>query len=1044
MSSASTESDSDRHPVDLLAEHYAEQLRAGETPSIEDYCLQHPEHADLIRAVFPSVAATERVSRHQDQQRQSLQASPFPAGRRPDMIGDFQILREVGRGGMGVVYEALQMSLKRRVALKVVNQLLADSARQLQRFRREAESAARLHHSNIVPVFGFGEDRGVYFYAMQLIEGATLAEIVATIRELPVETAASRSSAGSAGSADSFSVAASQSLRLQRAATAARQLLGCDFIGQAAAEARTADSTIVCDLSKLPAESTIAAVIRADESKTRLSGSLGAKPERSQDERSANGSSAGTSAGSPAVIRLPAIYFRNVARLVAAAANALDYAHRQGILHRDIKPANLLLDSNGTVCIADFGLARAIEPDALTQTGEIVGTFRYMAPEQLRGHADPRTDIHALGLTLWELLTLEPPTVSLQQVAEGRKLPAPRSLHAEIPRDLETIALKACAQEAERRYQSAGEFEADLWRFLQDRPIAARRVTPVERLWRWSRRNPQLAALTAATATLLLAIVLILSISYRRIQRGLTARNQQYQRAELNLIEKTAALETASRERQRAEKNLDLAIAAFEEVFSNITARGRSETLLDELGDDELVTAADASLSSADVTLLETLLQFFDRLAAENARNLGSSAADARRRVGDIQQQLGRFDDARRSYELALAACRAPAESPPDLPTHDHTPALAEIQILHQLLQLEIQRGEIPAALQALQQFRERLAGNAEISKSREGRYLLANALNGVTTLGLRQPLDPRLRPRMTPGGIGPGGPGGPGAPFGPGGFAGPGGPGGLPGTFNSQGLLPLPAATLDARMRRTIEANTEARQILQSLCHEEPNSSAYRLALARATRDHSRIAQFRRDFQEADASFTEAVRILEALQQEYPGVDLFRFELADTLGSFNSFRPADLQRLQRSLLISRQLLDKHPAIPEYRSLHAATLSRIAAVQSIQGQVIRAEAGLQESVEILQQLVEQFPEGLTYQLALLRTQQQLAVLLARNNRTAQAAQILDEAIRRIESAPEGTRIRLSANALLNRLKELRQNLNAPTEKPADAPGPPQP
>jgi len=1028
MSSASTESDSDRHPVDVLAERYAEQLRAGEEPSIEDYCRQHPEHADLIRAVFPSVAATERVSRHQDQQRQRSQASPFPSGRRPDMIGDFRILREVGRGGMGVVYEALQMSLKRRVALKVVNQLLSDSARQLQRFRREAESAARLHHSNIVPVFGFGEDRGVYFYAMQLIEGATLAEVVATIRELPAEAPAS---ASSAGSADSFSVAAPHSLRLQRAAEAARQLLGCELSGQAAAAAKTANSTIVCDLSKLPAESTIAAVIPADGSKTRLSGSLGAGPEGTLQERGTAGSSAG--------VRLPTIYFRNVARLVAAAANALDYAHRQGILHRDIKPANLLLDTNGTVCIADFGLARAIEPDALTHTGEIVGTFRYMAPEQLRGHADPRTDIHALGLTLCEMLTLEPPTVSLQQVAEGRQLPAPRSLHPEMPRDLETIALKACAQETERRYQSAGEFEADLRRFLEDRPIAARRVTPVERLWRWSRRNPQLAALTAATATLLLAIVLILGSSYRRIQRALTARNEQYQRAELNLVEKTAALETASRERQRAEKNLDLAIGAFEEVFSNITARGRSETLLDELGADELVTATDASLSSADVTLLETLLQFFDRLAAENARNLGSSAADARRRVGDIQQQLGRFDDARRSYKLALAACRAPADPPVDLPAGNNTAALAEVQILHQLLQLEIQRGDVPTALQALQQFRECLAGNTVISKSREGRYLLANALNGVTTLGLRQPLDPRLRPRMTPGGIGPGGPGGLGASIGPGGFGGPGGPGGFPGNFNPQGLSPLPAATLDARMRRTIEANAEARQILQSLCDEEPNSTAYRLALARATRDHARIAQFRRDFQEADASFSKAVRILEALQQEFPGVDLFRFELADTLGSLNSFRPADMQRLQQSLQISRELMDKHPTIPEYRSLHAATLSRIAAVQNLQGQVIRAEAGLLESVEILQQLVEQFPEGLTYQLALLRTQQQLAGLLARNNRTAQAKQILDDAIRRIESAPEGARIRLSTNALLIRLREMRQNLNAPADKPADAP-----
>jgi len=190
MSSASHESDVQRHPVDLLAERYARQLRAGEEPAIEDYCRQYPEHAELIRAVFPSVAATERVNRHQEQQRQRSTASPFPAGRRPDVIGDFQILREVGRGGMGVVYEALQLSLKRRVALKVVNQLLADSERQLQRFRREAESAARLHHSNIVPVFGFGEDRGVHFYAMQLIEGATLAEVVATLREPPAETAA--------------------------------------------------------------------------------------------------------------------------------------------------------------------------------------------------------------------------------------------------------------------------------------------------------------------------------------------------------------------------------------------------------------------------------------------------------------------------------------------------------------------------------------------------------------------------------------------------------------------------------------------------------------------------------------------------------------------------------------------------------------------------------------------------------------------------------------------------------------------------------------
>ena len=1012
MSSASHESDVQRHPVDLLAERYARQLRAGEEPAIEDYCRQYPEHAELIRAVFPSVAATERVNRHQEQQRQRSTASPFPAGRRPDVIGDFQILREVGRGGMGVVYEALQLSLKRRVALKVVNQLLADSERQLQRFRREAESAARLHHSNIVPVFGFGEDRGVHFYAMQLIEGATLAEVVATLREPPAETAAGAPAERCTISRTGAVPVSSSLLRQQRVISAVQLLLGRDLNVRSIAESPASDSTIVCELAGRVPESTIASASLQDESQT--TAFRGEQAEKT-DMKSASAADAATPQ-----VRLPALYFRNVARLIAAAANALDYAHRQGILHRDIKPANLLLDTNGTICIADFGLARAIEPDAITQTGEIVGTFRYMAPEQLRGHADARTDVHALGLTLYELLTREPPSGAILQVAERRQLPAPRTLHPEIPRDLETIALKACMPEAERRYQTAGEFESDLLRFLEDRPIAARRVTAAERLYRWSRRNPQLAVLSAATLTLLLAIVLILGTSYRRIQKALAARNEQFQRAEQNLLEKTTALDSASRERLRAEKNLELAIAAFEEVFSNIAARGRSETLLNEIADEEVTTATDASLSSADVILLETLLQFFDRLAAENARNLGTTAADARRRVGDIQQQLGRFEDAQQSYQLALAACRNPAQ-PAD---KDGTTAqLAELQILHQLLQLEVQRGDIPAALQALQQFRERLRDMGPIGSSSEGRYLLANALNTITALGLRQPIDPRLRPRPGAGGIG--GPAGPGVP---------GGLGGFPGNLNSPGPPSLPAAAMDARMRRTIEANAEARQILQSLCETDPASTAFRVALARATRDHARLAQFRRDFPAAEESFGEAVRILEILQQEHPGVDLFQFELADALGSVSAFRPADLQRLQQSLQISGQLMKKHPAVPEYRSLHAATLSRIASFQALQGQFVRAEVGLQESMRLLQQLTDQFPEGLTYQLALLRTQQQLAALYARNNRSTQAREILENAIQRIESAPASDRNRPATNALLNRLRDMRQGLNTSAEQ----------
>jgi tetratricopeptide (TPR) repeat protein len=615
-----------------------------------------------------------------------------------------------------------------------------------------------------------------------------------------------------------------------------------------------------------------------------------------------------------------------------------------------------------------------------------------------------------LGLTLQELLTLQPPTASLLPAGERPRPPMPRSLRPEIPADLETIALKASAPDVEQRYQTAAEFEADLLRFLEDRPITARRVTAAERLYRWARRNPQLASLSAATVLLLLAVVAILGFSNRRIQRALSARNEQYQRAEQNLKEKTEALQSADRERQRAENNLELAIAAFEEVFANIAARGRSETLIEELSDDEFLPTDGTVLSAADVTLLETLLDFFDRLAAENSRSLGITAADARRRVGDIQRQLGRIDDARESYQLALRACRA------GVTTADRSSSLllAEAQILQQLQQLEAQRGNVAAALELLQQLRELLRPNELPGSSVEGRFLLATALNGMTTLGLRQIPDLRMRPRPGLASQGPFNPGGP----------------PLPPPAGAESLPP--GAGLDQRIQRTADANKEALQILESLCREKPDSSAFRLALARATRDSARIAQFHRDMSKADAAFSDAIQILEQLLEQYPDNELFQFELADTLSSLISFRPADMPRLQRSLQLTRQLMQKKPATPEYRGLHASTLARVASLHAAGGQFLRAESGLLESVRIFEELAREFPEGFAWQFALTRTQQQLAALYSRNNRAADARAALDSAISRLETAPTGPRMRPAANALLNRLRDMRTGLeNAP-------------
>src|SRR5437868_1786791 len=216
-------------------------------------------------------------------------------------------------------------------------------------------------------------------------------------------------------------------------------------------------------------------------------------------------------------------FFRQVARIGVQAAEALSYAHGQGIVHRDIKPSNLLLDTQGTVWVTDFGLAKAEGMEELTQTGDILGTLRYMAPERFSGRSDPRCDIYSLGLTLYELLTLQRAfeesdrRLLIKQVSQQEPL-RPRKLDRRIPRDLETIILKAIAKEPERRYRSAAELAVDLRRFLADKPIEARRTTLGEHAWRWCRRNPAIAALSALALTCLLAGLAAVLWQWRRAE----------------------------------------------------------------------------------------------------------------------------------------------------------------------------------------------------------------------------------------------------------------------------------------------------------------------------------------------------------------------------------------------------------------------------------------------------------------------------------------------------------------------------------------------
>jgi serine/threonine protein kinase len=201
-----------------------------------------------------------------------------------------------------------------------------------------------------------------------------------------------------------------------------------------------------------------------------------------------------------------------VALIGRQVAQGLAHAHARGIIHRDIKPSNLLLDTTGIVWITDFGLAKA-EDDGLTVTGDILGTLRYMAPERFRSGGDARADVYALGLTLYELLTLRPAFDSSDRLKLIEQIKAeeparPRSIDSRIPRDLETIVLKALEKDPGRRYSTARAMAEDLRRFLADEPILARRASAAERYWRWARRNPLIASLGGVlTGVLVLATV---------------------------------------------------------------------------------------------------------------------------------------------------------------------------------------------------------------------------------------------------------------------------------------------------------------------------------------------------------------------------------------------------------------------------------------------------------------------------------------------------------------------------------------------------------
>jgi WD40 repeat protein/serine/threonine protein kinase len=472
-----------------LAEEFLDRYRRGERPSLKEYVDRYPLLGAEIREVFPAMAMMENIALADGSLAgEALPGGGHPPAALPQRLGDYRIIREVGHGGMGVVYEAEQVSLGRHVALKVLPKSLLPDARAKQRFEREAKAAAKLHHTNIVPVFGVGEQDGMPYYVMQFIQGLGLDEVLDELKKLQCAGATTGPFAGGE---------VRGSRRELSAVQVARSLLTGEFqgtndqdgAGEAVAPRDAAHQEDQgADAPRPPAFS---------DSFTRSSSSV-VLPGRGRD-------------GSQSKHRKPT-YWQNVASIGVQVAEALEYAHKQGIKHRDIKPSNLLLDTQGTVWVTDFGLAKADDQQNLTHTGDILGTLRYMPPEAFEGRSDVRSDVYSLGLTLYELLAFRPAFAEkernrlIKQVTheEPARL---RKLNRSVPRDLETIVHKASDREPGRRYQTAADLAADLQRFLNDEPIQARRVSAWRRAVLWARRRPAAAALLLVSGLAALALV---------------------------------------------------------------------------------------------------------------------------------------------------------------------------------------------------------------------------------------------------------------------------------------------------------------------------------------------------------------------------------------------------------------------------------------------------------------------------------------------------------------------------------------------------------
>jgi tetratricopeptide (TPR) repeat protein len=628
-------------------------------------------------------------------------------------------------------------------------------------------------------------------------------------------------------------------------------------------------------------------------------------------------------------------YFRSVAQIGVQTAAALSYAHSRGIIHRDIKPGNLILDTTGNVWVTDFGLAKTGE-GAMTHTGDILGTVRYMSPERFRGQCDVRADVYALGMTLYEMLTLKAAYASgdrlkLIELIRQTEAASPRSVDARVPLDLETIVMKAIDKDPKRRYQSADELGEDLQRFVNDEPIKARRIGAVERLSRWCWRNPAVAGLAAA-ALVLMAVGTAVSTWQAVVAT----------RARADLAAKHAALE---QEQAKVEARFALAqkaIALFHTgvsedlLLKNAESQGLRTKLLKEAAGfyadlEKLLAGPDAKSRQALAAAYYQLAELTDKIGdKKEALAIHRKALALRRELAaaegaDVETRL----DVARSLGKVGGLLKA---------TGDRTGALAAFEEERELAQ----RLEAECPTDAVRSVLAKSHHDIGFLLERSGKRKEAMAWYRKA-LVVRQKLadaNPAVADYQRD----------------------------LCDTHNNVAVVLVQTG----KPEETLTAWRKALAVQQKLAEDHPDVADFQQGLAYTHGNIGLLLSMTGKPEEAMASFAEALDLFQKLADANPAVTDFKFDLGKAhanigyaLSQAGKLKEAT-EAHQKGLPIYQKLVDANPTVTGYKPELARASNNLGRLLARQKRFTEAFTALDAGLAIRQKLAEADPTNTEY------------------------------------------------------------------------------